>query len=235
MPKKGAKPNAKHTACSAVLSITLLDPPQQTDGTSNMFMKALVFLKNTHNHAIGDLASLKYRKPIRDIKDKFLRLFEARKTVPQVLAIHKADLEAEYGPDRIQSIINDRAFMPDARWAYGLYYSCFKKKRNDTYQVDAVSPEHTSAASFQEVVLTSPLTEQANIQSPCRQLVEVFRSVCKEIADRCDSSPNFFSSSLQAFTSFYKSSCGTDEQLQLALQSFGRLYPNPNNCRYVIY
>ncbi len=206
-------------------------------------MRAYVFLKNTHNHTLGDPASLKYRKPIRQVKEKFLKLFEAKKTVTQALAIHKADLEVEYGPDRFQSIVKDRAFMPDARWAYGLYYSCYKKKRDDiSNPPEAPLPEVVSAHSLDYdqsmAVLSLPSAQPsapppipAAQQDPYRILSDMFRNVCREIVDRCDASPNYFYPGLQAFVTMYESNCSSDGHLLAALQSFGECCANATNCR----
>lgn len=222
MPKKGAKPNAKHTACSAVLSITLLEIPahQHNCENSSPTLKALIFMKNTHNHAVGDPASLKYRKPISQVKEKFLKFFQEKKTVPQALAAHKADLQAEYDAERFSYVVKDRAFMPDARWAYGLYYSYCKKKNCDPPK-NSIPLEN---GSTQPSIINQPNNTSIptrNIQtSRHKSLTEKLNGIFQQIIQRCESSPAYFQSSMRNFISSYESNCATNVQLSNALHHF---------------
>lgn len=88
--------------------------------------KAIVLLKQIHNHKILRANVLKHRIPSDEIKTIFLKIFEECKTPSKALFTFKSMLRNEKG-NAYYIYAGDRGELPDPQWVYYIYYNTFKK------------------------------------------------------------------------------------------------------------
>lgn len=148
-------------------------------------------------------------------------LFSVKKlTVPQALKIHRADLEAEYG-DNFRNLLYDRAFMPDKRWAYSLYYKCLEdsNKINVDYDVEFVEVVCDRSKQNPEII---PAENHLGLVTivPDADPIESFVTICDEMVQLFREDVTHFAPAIKAFVSAYRSMPDVKSNLFAALQRF---------------
>lgn len=77
----------------------------------------IVKLAYNHNHPVLCSDALKHRDVSKEVKNTFLKLYEANHSPSTALHIYKYDMSEKYGEDFVHASA-DRAFCPDLQWCY---------------------------------------------------------------------------------------------------------------------
>ena len=113
----------------------------------DFFLK--VSLHFDHNHAIVCADALRHRKPLQEVKEKFLELFHAGHTAFTALTTHKMDLLKEYG-DEFYKKCGDGAYLPDRYRVYYWYKNEFIKSYGDSSDADMFHRLTEQAKNFND-------------------------------------------------------------------------------------
>lgn len=116
----------------------------------NTERKTVVFQqKNAHNHRTNCAASLKFRKPLAHVVERFDLLFNENLGPFQARQKYMDDLKTEYGED-FYKVAGDNAVCPNQKWVYNLYYRIFKKKYGPRYGDDMISNLEESVRAYND-------------------------------------------------------------------------------------
>lgn len=144
----------RHIGCQARIIITVKN--KEMKSSTDMLLSdfpCVVGIFHNHCHSTKTPDSLRYRRPLPEIRAKFADMYKAKITPSTALRVHMADLKREHG-DKYPEVIQDGARCPPLPWCYRLYYETLGKKvkdgknksgRKSSYKRKVVSQPGTSS------------------------------------------------------------------------------------------
>lgn len=86
-----------------------------------------IYVVLEHNHSVESVASLRYRQPSTEVKEKLISLFNKGHSPATALDSIKMEIQLNY-PDSYPLVLADRSRCPDYNFCYYLYTKTLKKK-----------------------------------------------------------------------------------------------------------
>ena len=132
LPSKTGKKRIREdfrTGCEAFMRCTLYRKSKVG------YFYLLVTLDFRHKHPILCSDALRHRKPLQEVKEKFINLFRAGHTAFTALTTHKMDLLRENDSDFYKKC-GDGAYLPNRYRVYNWYKNEFKKTYGDSSDDD---------------------------------------------------------------------------------------------------
>ncbi|KAK3889776.1 hypothetical protein Pcinc_006337 [Petrolisthes cinctipes] len=112
---------SKNTSCPATLTVivkrVITSRKSRSSDIHAGLYPMIVKLAYNHNHPVLCSDALKHRDVSEEVKNTFLKLYQANHSPSTALHVHKYDLSEDYSEEFVHAFA-DRLICPDLQWCY---------------------------------------------------------------------------------------------------------------------